>query len=86
MSPAPMAVAAKHLVFIRALAGAAGTYAKDARLAGHPVIGLIVGKRCPGRFSPTATEANRPIAFNDAGVLVHAMGKRVGRADHPAYR
>ncbi|STW39129.1 malonate decarboxylase subunit gamma [Klebsiella pneumoniae] len=42
----------------QALAGAAGAYAK-ARLAGHPVIGLIVGKAMSGRFWPTAT---RPTA------------------------
>lgn len=37
----------------QALAGAAGAYAK-ARLAGHPVIGLIVGKAMSGLFLPTA--------------------------------
>ena len=58
----------------QALAGAAGGYAK-ARLAGHPVIGLIVGKAMSGAFLAHGYQANRLIAFNDSGVLVHAMGK-----------
>ncbi|WP_241706316.1 biotin-independent malonate decarboxylase subunit gamma, partial [Cronobacter sakazakii] len=58
----------------QALAGAAGAYAK-ARLAGHPVIGLIVGKAMSGAFLAHGYQANRLIAFNDKGVLVHAMGK-----------
>lgn len=58
----------------QALAGAAGAYAK-ARLTGHPVIGLIVGKAMSGAFLAHGYQANRLIAFNDSGVLVHAMGK-----------
>lgn len=57
-----------------ALSAAAGTYAK-ARLAGHPVIGLIVGKAMSGAFLAHGYQANRLIAFNDSGVLIHAMGK-----------
>ncbi|HGE8301133.1 TPA: biotin-independent malonate decarboxylase subunit gamma [Serratia marcescens] len=57
-----------------ALASAAGAYAK-ARLAGHPVIGLIVGKAMSGAFLAHGYQANRLIAINDRGVLVHAMGK-----------
>ncbi|EEX2762460.1 biotin-independent malonate decarboxylase subunit gamma [Escherichia coli] len=57
-----------------ALAGAAGAYAK-ARLAGHPVIGLIVGKAMSGAFLAHGYQANRLIAFNDNGVQIHAMGK-----------
>jgi malonate decarboxylase gamma subunit len=57
----------------QALAGAAGAYAK--RLAGHPVIGLIVGKAMSGAFLAHGYQANRLIAINDKGVLVHAMGK-----------
>jgi malonate decarboxylase gamma subunit len=57
-----------------ALAGAAGAYAQ-ARLAGHPVIGLIVGKAMSGAFLAHGYQANRLIALNDAGVMVHAMGK-----------
>lgn len=58
----------------QALAGAAGAYAK-ARLAGHPVIGLIVGKAMSGAFLAHGYQANRLIAFNDDHVLIHAMGK-----------
>jgi malonate decarboxylase gamma subunit len=57
-----------------ALAGAAGAYA-EARLAGHPVIGLVVGKAMSGAFLAHGYQANRLIALNDPGVLVHAMGK-----------
>lgn len=58
----------------QALAGAAAAYA-NARLAGHPVIGLIVGKAMSGAFLAHGYQANRLIAFNDQGVLIHAMGK-----------
>lgn len=57
-----------------ALAGAAGAYAQ-ARQAGHPVIALIVGKAMSGAFLAHGYQANRIIAFNDPGVMVHAMGK-----------
>ena len=59
---------------LQALAGAAAAYA-NARLAGHPVIGLIVGKAMSGAFLAHGYQANRLIAFNDKGVLIHAMGK-----------
>lgn len=58
----------------QALAGAAAAYA-NARLAGHPVIGLIVGKAMSGAFLAHGYQANRLIAFNDSGVEIHAMGK-----------
>ncbi len=58
----------------QALAGAAGAYAQ-ARLAGHPVIGLIVGKAMSGAFLAHGYQANRLIAFNDPAVQVQAMGK-----------
>ncbi|WP_437614497.1 biotin-independent malonate decarboxylase subunit gamma [Erwinia sp. V71] len=58
----------------QALAGAAGAYA-NARLAGHPVIGLIVGKAMSGAFLAHGYQANQLIAFNDSGVMIHAMGK-----------
>jgi malonate decarboxylase gamma subunit len=57
-----------------ALAGAAGAYA-EARQAGHPVIGLLVGKAMSGAFLAHGYQANRLIALRDAGVMVHAMGK-----------
>lgn len=58
----------------QALAGAAGAYAQ-ARLAGHPVIGLIVGLAMSGAFLAHGYQANRLIALADPGVMVHAMGK-----------
>jgi malonate decarboxylase gamma subunit len=58
----------------QALAGAAGAYA-SARLAGHPVIGLIVGKAMSGAFLAHGYQANRLIALDDPEVMVHAMGK-----------
>jgi len=57
-----------------ALAAAAGAYA-SARLAGHAVIGLIVGKAISGAFLAHGYQANRLIAVNDPKVMVHAMGK-----------
>lgn len=58
----------------QSLAGAAGAYA-EARLAGHPVIALLVGKAMSGAFLAHGYQANRLIALDDAGVQVHAMGK-----------
>jgi malonate decarboxylase gamma subunit len=58
----------------QALASAAGAYA-EARLAGHPVIGLIVGLAMSGAFLAHGYQANRLIALDDPGVMVHAMGK-----------
>lgn len=57
-----------------ALAAAAGAYA-TARQAGHPVIGLIVGKAMSGAFLAHGYQANRLIALNDGEVMIHAMGK-----------
>ncbi|WP_025109163.1 biotin-independent malonate decarboxylase subunit gamma [Pseudomonas sp. H1h] len=58
----------------QALAGAADSYAR-ARLAGHPVIALLVGKAMSGAFLAHGYQANRLIALRDPGVMVHAMGK-----------
>ena len=58
----------------QALAAAAAAYA-EARLAGHPVIGLLVGKAISGAFLAHGYQANRLIAFRDDRVQVHAMGK-----------
>jgi malonate decarboxylase gamma subunit len=57
-----------------ALAAAADAYAA-ARLAGHPVIGLIVGRAMSGALLAHGYQANRLIALDDAEVMVHAMGK-----------
>jgi malonate decarboxylase gamma subunit len=58
----------------QALAAAANAYA-SARMAGHPVIGLIVGKAMSGGFLAHGYQANRLIALDDEGGMVHAMGK-----------
>ncbi|MNW35875.1 Malonyl-S-ACP:biotin-protein carboxyltransferase MADC [compost metagenome] len=47
-----------------------------ARYAGHPVIALLVGQAISGAFLAHGYQANRIIAFDDPGVLVHAMSKQ----------
>lgn len=59
----------------QALASAVSAYA-EARTAGHPVIALIVGKAMSGGFLAHGYQANRLIALDDTGVMVHAMGKQ----------
>jgi malonate decarboxylase gamma subunit len=58
-----------------ACAAAADAYA-CARLAGHPVIALLVGKAMSGAFLAHGYQANRILAFDSPEVLVHAMGKQ----------
>ncbi|MDR0277706.1 MAG: biotin-independent malonate decarboxylase subunit gamma [Paucimonas sp.] len=58
----------------QALAGAVDAYAR-ARLAGHPLIALLVGKAMSGAFLAHGYQAQRLIALDDDGVMVHAMGK-----------
>lgn len=57
-----------------ACAAAVDAYA-TARLAGHPVIALLVGGAMSGGFLAHGYQANRILALDDPGVLVHAMGK-----------
>jgi len=58
-----------------ACAAAADAYA-TARLAGHPVIALLVGKAMSGAFLAHGYQANRIIALDSPEVLVQAMGKQ----------
>lgn len=58
-----------------ALAAAADAYA-SARLAGHPVIALLVGNAISGAFLAHGFQANRLLALDDAGVNVQAMSKQ----------
>ncbi|QQK79348.1 biotin-independent malonate decarboxylase subunit beta [Salicibibacter cibi] len=58
----------------QACAAAVNAYAK-ARLAGHPVISLLVGKAISGAFLTHGLQANRLIALNDEKVNVHVMSK-----------
>jgi len=57
-----------------AAATAADAYA-SARMAGHPVIALVVGHAISGGFLTHGYQANRILAFDDAGVMIHAMHK-----------
>jgi malonate decarboxylase gamma subunit len=66
---------------IHGIGGAAGAYA-EARQAGHAVIALIVGKAMSGAFLAHGCQANRIIALNDSGVMVHAMGKAAAARHH----
>jgi malonate decarboxylase gamma subunit len=47
----------------------------SARLAGHPVIALIVGQAISGVPLTHGYQANRILAFDDEGVVIHAMHK-----------
>ncbi|MGB6605431.1 MAG: biotin-independent malonate decarboxylase subunit gamma [Steroidobacteraceae bacterium] len=55
-------------------AAAADAYA-SARLEGHPVIALLVGKAMSGAFLAHGYQANRILALDSPGVLVHAMSR-----------
>ena len=57
-----------------AAAASADAYA-SARMAGHPVISLVVGHAFSGGFLTHGYQANRILAFDDAGVTIHAMHK-----------
>jgi malonate decarboxylase gamma subunit len=57
-----------------ACAAAVDAYA-SARLAGHPVVALLVGRAMSGAFLAHGYQANRIVALDDPEVLVHAMGK-----------
>lgn len=65
----------EELVGIHIAAAATIAAYADARMAGHPVIALIVGRCVSGSFLVLAGQANRIIAFDDPQVLVHAMYK-----------
>jgi malonate decarboxylase beta subunit len=58
-----------------ACAAAVDAYA-SARLAGQPVIALLVGKAMSGAFLAHGYQANRIIALDSPEVMVHAMGKQ----------
>jgi malonate decarboxylase gamma subunit len=59
------------------LAGAAAVDAyASARLAGHPLIALLVGKAISGGFLTHGYQANRILALDSPGVLLHAMSKQ----------
>jgi malonate decarboxylase gamma subunit len=58
------------------LAGAAAVDAyASARLAGHPVVALLVGRAISGGFLTHGYQANRILALDAPEVLVHAMSR-----------
>jgi len=57
-----------------ACAAAADAYG-SARLAGHPVITFVVGHALSGAFLTHGYQANRILALDDNGVMIHAMHK-----------
>ena len=57
-----------------AAAASADAYA-SARVAGHPVVALVVGHAFSGGFLTHGYQANRILAFDDSGVMIHAMHK-----------
>ena len=58
----------------QALAVSTNAYAA-ARLAGHPVISLVVGKAISGAFLATGLQANRIVALDHDGIAVQVMSK-----------
>src|SRR5580700_6455119 len=57
-----------------AAAASADAYA-SARMAGHPVISLVAGQAFSGGFLTHGYHANRILAFDDSGIVIHAMHK-----------
>src|ERR1700733_4848924 len=57
-----------------ATATAADAYA-SARMKRHPVIALVVGHAISGGFLTHGYQANRILAFDDDGVMIHALHK-----------
>jgi malonate decarboxylase beta subunit len=58
-----------------ALAATVDAYA-TARLAGHPVVALVVGQAISGAFLAHGMQASRILALQDPGVSVQVMSKR----------
>jgi malonate decarboxylase gamma subunit len=57
------------------LASAVDAYAA-ARMAGHPVVALIVGTALSGGLLAHGAQAHRLLALDDPGVVIHAMRKQ----------
>src|SRR5262249_50251663 len=55
-----------------ACAAAADAYA-TARMAGHPVVALVVGSAMSGAFLAHGEQAQRLLALDAPGIVVHAM-------------
>jgi malonate decarboxylase gamma subunit len=65
----------EELVGIHLAAAALIAAYAEARMAGHPVTALIVGRAVSASFLVLCGQANRVLAFDDEQVLVHAMYK-----------
>lgn len=63
----------EELVGIHIAAACVITAFAEARMAGHPVIALIVGRAVSGSFLTLCAQANHMVAFDDPEVLIHAM-------------
>jgi malonate decarboxylase gamma subunit len=57
------------------LAAAVDAYVA-ARMAGHPVVALIVGTALSGGLLAHGAQAHRMLALDDPGVVIHAMRKQ----------
>lgn len=66
----------EELLGIHYACGAAADAYAQARLAGHPVIALLVGNAISGAFLAHGLQANQIVALNDEGVKVQAMSKQ----------
>ncbi|KMZ13073.1 Malonate decarboxylase gamma subunit [Candidatus Burkholderia humilis] len=64
----------EELLGIHLACAAVDAYA-SARLAGHPVIALLVGPAMSGAYLAHGYQANRIVALDAPGTAVHAMGK-----------
>jgi malonate decarboxylase gamma subunit len=65
----------EETVAIHQAAAAAADAYETARTFGHPVITLVVGQALSGGFLTHGYQANRILAFDDPGVIIHAMHK-----------
>jgi malonate decarboxylase gamma subunit len=68
--------AREELLGIHLAAAASVDAYASARLAGHPVIALLVGKAISGGFLTHGYQANRILALDSPGVQLHAMSKQ----------
>ncbi|HYM44443.1 MAG TPA: biotin-independent malonate decarboxylase subunit gamma [Steroidobacteraceae bacterium] len=67
--------ASEELLGIHLAAAAAVDAYASARLAGHPLIALLVGKAISGGFLTHGYQANRILALDSPEVLTHAMSR-----------
>jgi malonate decarboxylase gamma subunit len=66
----------EELVGIHQALAASTNAVASARLAGHPVVALVVGKAISGAFLATGLQANRIVALDHDGIAVQVMSKQ----------